>query len=51
MPPTRLRTTVAARPAADLELLFGEEDLEFLDQLEFYAWLDMRAETGADGVG
>ncbi len=43
--------SIAARPSADLELLLGEEDLEFLDQLEFYAWLDMRAETGADGVG
>ena len=48
---TSAPATVAAQPSADLELLLGEEDLEFLDQLEFYAWLDMRAETGADGVG
>jgi hypothetical protein len=41
---------------ADLELLLGEEDLEMIEELEFYAWLEEQPEFEAgaatgDGVG
>jgi hypothetical protein len=40
----------------DLELLLGEEDLELIEELEFYAWLEEQPEFDAgaaagDGVG
>lgn len=40
----------------DLEILLGEEDLDMLQELEFYAWLDEQAEiapadSAEGGVG
>ena len=49
----------AAAPA-DLEILLGEEELEMLEELEFYAWLEAQPEfasgdaepsSAGDGVG
>lgn len=38
-----------------MELLFGDEELDMLEDLEFYAWLDEQGAleelSGADGVG
>jgi hypothetical protein len=43
----------------DLEMLLGEEDLEMIEELDFYAWLEEQPEfdagapqsEGGDGVG
>ena len=35
--------------SADLEILFGEESIEMLEELEFYSWLD--AESAATESG
>jgi hypothetical protein len=43
----------------DLEMLLGEEDLEMIEELDFYAWLEEQpefdagapADEGGDGVG
>ena len=40
----------------DLEILLGEEELEMVEELEFYAWLDEQAELTSgqileDGIG
>ena len=40
----------------DLEILMGEEELEMVEELEFYAWLDEQAELTSgqileDGIG
>ena len=40
----------------DLEILLGEEELDMVEELEFYAWLDEQAELTSgqileDGVG
>lgn len=42
--------------ATDLEILMGSEELEMIEELEFYAWLDEQAELSPgdsveDGVG
>jgi len=38
---------------SDLEILLGEEDLDMIQELEFYAWLDEQADTAPvdGGVG
>lgn len=36
---------VAALPDVDMVILLGEDNLEFLEEMEFYAWLDR--ESGA----
>lgn len=33
-------------PAEDMEILLGNEDLELLDDLDFYLWLDDEPEIG-----
>ncbi len=30
----------------DLEIMLAEEDLELLEELEFYAWLDLQGDIG-----
>jgi len=40
----------------DLEILLGEEELDMIEELEFYAWLDEQAELSSgqvseDGIG
>ncbi len=42
--------------ATDLEILLGEEELELIEELEFYAWLEEQAELTSgeiveDGIG
>lgn len=39
-----------AQQATDLEMLLGDDELEMLEELEFYAWLD-EAEVELDGIG
>jgi len=39
---------VIAASAADLEILLGEENIEMLEELEFYSWLDTE-ELAGDG--
>ena len=34
-------------PASDMDILLGEESIEMLEDLEFYAWID----TQADDIG
>ena len=34
-------------PAADMEILLNGDDLEMLDDLEFYSWIDLETETTA----
>jgi hypothetical protein len=34
---------------SDFELLLGEDDLDLIEELEFYAWLEGQPEFGADG--
>lgn len=41
---------VQPAPAADLELLLEGDDLEMLEDLEFYSWIDLEPET-ASNVG
>lgn len=37
------QTTVdTALPATDMDILLGEDSIEMLEDLEFYAWLDMQ---------
>ena len=40
-----------AAAVADLEILLGEEDLEMLEELEFYAWLEEQPEFASPGDG
>ena len=35
--------------AADFEILLGEEELEMLEELEFYAWLEEQPEFASPG--
>ena len=43
-------TDVPAAPASDFEILLGEESIDMLEELEFYAWLDAAdLETIGDG--
>lgn len=37
--------------AADFEILLSEDKLEMIEELEFYAWLELVAEESADNVG
>ena len=36
---------------SDFELLLGEEELDLIEELEFYAWLDEQPEFNEDGAG
>lgn len=42
--------TAMAEQATDFEILLGDDELEMLEDLEFYAWLD-DAETELDSIG
>ncbi len=37
--------------ATDFEILLSEDNLEMIEDLEFYAWLELVAEESADNVG
>lgn len=37
--------------ATDFELLLGDEQLEMIEELEFYSWIDMADEDIFDNVG
>ena len=37
--------------ATDFEILISEDNLEMIEELEFYAWLELVAEESADNVG
>ncbi len=39
LPQTTLDATL---PASDMDILLGEDSFEMLEDLEFYAWLDMQ---------
>ena len=39
VPQTTVDTTL---PATDMDILLGEDSIEMLEDLEFYAWLDMQ---------
>lgn len=39
MPGTTVDTSL---PATDMDILLGEESIDMLEDLEFYAWLDMQ---------
>ena len=38
-------------PAADLDILLGEESIEMLEDLEFYSWLDTEELEGNGDLG
>ena len=38
-------------PATDLEILFSEESIEMLEDLEFYSWLDTQQFEGDGDLG
>ena len=37
--------------ATDFEILISEDNLDMIEELEFYAWLEIVAEESADNVG
>lgn len=37
--------------ATDFEILLGDEQLEMIEELEFYSWIDMADEDAFDNVG
>ncbi len=37
--------------ATDFEILISEDNLDMIEELEFYAWLELVAEESADNVG
>ena len=37
--------------ATDFEILLSEDNLEMIEELEFYAWLELVAEESGDNVG
>ena len=44
------------RAVADLDILLGEEELDMIEELEFYAWLEEQVELTSgeiveDGIG
>lgn len=44
--------TLADSAVGDLDLLLGDEELELIEELDFYAWLEAQPEfVGGDGVG
>ena len=49
---TGAETGFETMAAGDLEILFAEEELEMLAELEFYEWLELEApdETGSEGI-
>jgi len=50
----RPETGLQASSVSDLEILFGEEDLQMLDEdIEFYGWLEEQPElkSASDSVG
>lgn len=44
--PTEPISVAAASSADDLELLAGTEELEMIEDLEFYAWLELQSLDG-----
>lgn len=46
MPDTASLPTAAEDLSQDLELLAGNEDLELIENLEFYAWLEQQSLDG-----
>lgn len=47
-------TNIPAMPdsaATDFEILLGDEQLEMIEELEFYSWIDMADEDVFDNVG
>lgn len=47
-------TDIPAMPdtaATDFEILLGDEQLEMIEELEFYSWIDMADEAVFDNVG
>lgn len=47
-------TDIPAMPdsaATDFEILLGDEQLEMIEELEFYSWIDMADEDVFDNVG
>jgi len=51
-PPVEATVPLAEVPAAavDLDLLMAEEELEMLEDLEFFAWLETEDFVGTDGA-
>lgn len=47
--PTVPVTDGAPRVAADLEMLMDDADLEMLEDLEFYTWMEAEVSAGDDG--
>ena len=47
-PEPAIEPALEVAAAADLEILLGEEDLELLEELEFYAWLEAQPEFASD---
>jgi hypothetical protein len=37
--------------ATDFEILIGDDELEMIEELEFYSWIDMADLDSADNVG
>lgn len=37
--------------ASDFEILIGEDDLDMLEELEFYSWIDLADLESTDNVG
>ncbi len=52
-PRSPTETGLQASSLSDIEILFGEEDLQMLDEdIEFYGWLEEQPELkGGDSVG
>ena len=47
-------TDIPAMPdstVSDFEILLGDEQLEMIEELEFYSWIDMADEDAFDNVG
>ena len=42
---------VASDDVTDFEILLGEDNLEMIEDLEFYSWIDMADLDAADNVG
>ncbi len=49
--PVEMAQTVATSPLDDMEIMAGAENLELLEDLEFYAWLEAEAALPAAGGG
>lgn len=40
-----------AEAISDFEILLSDDNLEMIEELEFYSWLELAAEESADNVG